>query len=694
MVDNKDLYDPANPTTALDLQIANFANTGVAEVWQLHAPDPNNMTATQIDHLADVTFNGNDVMTNVPKQSVTIFIIRPKAQNANAPTITTVQPTTVMTAGGTSVTITGSNFTGATAVSFGGAPATTFTVNSATQISATAPAHAAGLVDITVKTAAGTSATSAADQVSYVNATNPGVFDFAMSGFTVREGAGSVTITVTRSNGSDGSATVNYTTQDATAQAGVRYTAATGTLTFAQGDVSKTFTISILDDSVIRGTEQANLLLSAPTGGATLGAQAGAVLTIQENNGTAAQEFLADMYLDLLGREIDPSGLSARTAVLDQGVSRPQVVAGLETSNEYRDRVVRQLYQKYLQRGADDSGLSMFASALASGATQEAVAAALIGSSEYFSNRGGGTNDGFLAALYQDALGRAIDPSGKTTFEQSLSLGASRTQVAAQILASGEYDQDLVNGYYERFLKRPADSSGSTTFVGQLQAGGRDEGVIASLIGSHEFFVYNNPFVAHIYRDVLQRPVDPSGLAAGTQLLDSGSTDGQVARQLQGSNEYQTLLVNEAYSKYLHRAVDNSGLASRLGQLAGGATQEQVLTDLAGSQEYFDKRGGGTNDGFLSALYQDILGRAIDPSGQTSFEAALAQGATPAQVAAQLFASAEYQQHLVNGIYATYLHRTADSGGLAFFAGQLANGDRDEDVLAQILGSQEYFSLP
>jgi hypothetical protein len=119
-----------------------------------------------------------------------------------------------------------------------------------------------------------------------------------------------------------------------------------------------------------------------------------------------------------------------------------------------------------------------------------------------------------------------------------------------------------------------------------------------------------------------------------------------------------------------------------------------VFTDLAGSQEYFDQRGGGTNDGFLSALYQDILGRAIDPSGKAAFEQALANGITRAQVAAQLFASAEYEQNLVNGYYATYLHRTADPGGLAFFSGQLANGTRDEDVLAQMLGSQEYFSLP
>jgi hypothetical protein len=60
-------------------------------------------------------------------------------------------------AGGTTVVLTGTALTGATAVSFGGTPATSFTVNSASQITAVAPAGAAGTVQVTVSTAGGTS---------------------------------------------------------------------------------------------------------------------------------------------------------------------------------------------------------------------------------------------------------------------------------------------------------------------------------------------------------------------------------------------------------------------------------------------------------------------------------------------------------------------------------------------------------
>ncbi|OAN63896.1 hypothetical protein A7X12_19030 [Sphingomonas sp. TDK1] len=65
--------------------------------------------------------------------------------------------------------ITGTNLSGATSVSFGAAPAPGYTVNSTTQITATSPAGT-GTVDVRVTTAGGTSATSAADQFTYVAA--------------------------------------------------------------------------------------------------------------------------------------------------------------------------------------------------------------------------------------------------------------------------------------------------------------------------------------------------------------------------------------------------------------------------------------------------------------------------------------------------------------------------------------------
>ena len=83
------------------------------------------------------------------------------------PTVTSVTPNNGSTAGGTSVSIVGTNLSGATAVSFGGTAAATFSNVDATHVNATSPAHAAGQVDVTVTTGAGTSGIVAGDHFTY-----------------------------------------------------------------------------------------------------------------------------------------------------------------------------------------------------------------------------------------------------------------------------------------------------------------------------------------------------------------------------------------------------------------------------------------------------------------------------------------------------------------------------------------------
>ena len=86
------------------------------------------------------------------------------------PVVTSVSPNTGNHLGGTTVTIKGAGFTGATAVHFGATAATSaITVNAAgTQITVSAPAHAAGAVDITVTVGATTTNTSSLDVFTYV----------------------------------------------------------------------------------------------------------------------------------------------------------------------------------------------------------------------------------------------------------------------------------------------------------------------------------------------------------------------------------------------------------------------------------------------------------------------------------------------------------------------------------------------
>src|SRR5207244_7836553 len=122
----------------------------------------------------------------------------------------------------------------------------------------------------------------------------------------------------------------------------------------------------------------------------------------------------------------------------------------------------------------------------------------------------------------------------------------------------------------------------------------------------------NPAFVAQVYLDVLHRMADQGGAATFTNALDQGASRTQVAQDITRSLEYRIDVVENLYSRLLHRAVDLSGLIVAVQFLEGGGTDEQLAATIAGSVEYFQNRAGGTNDGFLQALYQDGLGRAID----------------------------------------------------------------------------------
>ncbi len=117
---------------------------------------------------------------------------------------------------------------------------------------------------------------------------------------------------------------------------------------------------------------------------------------------------------------------------------------------------------------------------------------------------------------------------------------------------------------------------------------------------------------------------------------------------------------------------------------------EQLASVIVSSDEYF-QQSGGTNDGFLAALFQDALHRGIDDSAKAAFEQALSHGATRAQIADHLFASQEYRRDEVQSLYQQALDRDADPTGLAYWADQLAHGVRDELLLAALLSSQEFF---
>ncbi|WP_281660333.1 putative Ig domain-containing protein [Microvirgula aerodenitrificans] len=206
------------------------------------------------------------------------------------PTLTQVTPPTGSTAGGTTVTLTGTNLTGATAVSFGGSAASSFTVNNATTITATTPAHAAGAVNVVATTSNGTATLTngytyalpapTAGAVSTTVAANS-----SANPITLSLGGGAATSVAVASAASHGTATASGTSITYTPTAG--YSGAdsfTYTATNASG-TSSPATVSI--------TVSAPTLVLSPASGALAGGSTGSAYstTISTSGGTAPYSY-------------------------------------------------------------------------------------------------------------------------------------------------------------------------------------------------------------------------------------------------------------------------------------------------------------------------------------------------------------------------------------------------------------------
>src|SRR5439155_567399 len=146
----------------------------------------------------------------------------------------------------------------------------------------------------------------------------------------INENGGSAIITVSRTGSSSGAVSVNVATSDGSATSFQDYIPVSGTLTFLNGEVSKSFTIPILDDLLVEGNETINLTLSNPAGGATLGTPSTAVLTILDNDvaqSSSLLQFSAATY------SIIENGGSATITVNRTGGSNGTVSVNYATSN-------------------------------------------------------------------------------------------------------------------------------------------------------------------------------------------------------------------------------------------------------------------------------------------------------------------------------------------------------------------------
>jgi hypothetical protein len=289
---------------------------------------------------------------------------------------------------------------------------------------------------------------------------------------------------------------------------------------------------------------------------------------------------------------------------------------------------------------------------------------------------------------------------GGPSFQVLIGVGATGIDLAGATLAgtaTGFAPNDtvlLVSNqsavpFIGTFTNGSSATLGSLGFTIGVNSGNANKDVVLTAQGT-----LNQIYVSNLYAVLLERPVDPTGLNSWSLQLDLGVSRQEVVSSIMTSPEYLTLQVTKLYQTLLGRQPDQLGLTSYVQFLQQGGTIRDLKSSFFGSPEYFQVRGNSTNDGWLTAVYLDVLGRGVDPSGVAAWTMQLAQGVSRQAVATSIQLSPEATNRLVEGFYLQYLGRPADPIGLQSFASDLSAGGSEESVISGMVTSDEFYKRP
>ena len=169
----------------------------------------------------------------------------------------------------------------------------------------------------------------------------------------------------------------------------------------------------------------------------------------------------------------------------------------------------------------------------------------------------------WLAAVYQDLLGRPIDTGGSDYWANRMGGGLSRSNVAHQFASSKEWSAVVIDDLYAEVLGRTPDAAGRQYWINRLAAGTPTSQIVASFFASDEYFVQaggtNRAFVRELYQAILARDPDAGGHDYWTARLDGGEPRGTLSSQVFTSYESGGRRVDGLYATLLGRTPDAAG---------------------------------------------------------------------------------------------------------------------------------------
>jgi len=431
----------------------------------------------------------------------------------------------------------------------------------------------------------------------------------------------------------------------------------------ATANVPGTFAYSPAAGALLAaGTQTLHVTFTPTDPTSYAGATATQVVTVLSG---ANQSYLQQIFPLVLNRTVDSGALSAYLAAMSGGLTRSQVYANLIASTEFANRQIDpaiRLYYAALARLPDYAGLWNWSNALSAGVlTLTGAADQFAVSPEFTLKYGNLDNTGYVQQLYRNVLGREADPAGLADWVGQLDGGASRGTILVGFSESTEFknnlsDQVEILRLFFLLKQSMPTATQMQTWIEFLKGYGQTETLLAQAALP---IATNADYVQAVFHGFLRRDADAGALSTFGDALAAGTiSHGGLVETVMDSTEFNLFVapVARLYISALLRVPDEAGFDNWVAYVRAGNSLQMTADAFAGSAEFTNRYGAMSNTDYVTALYENILGREPDPAGLADWVGQLGAGtATRSQILIG-FAQSQEAMHLFAPTVRTFLH--------------------------------------
>jgi hypothetical protein len=184
--------------------------------------------------------------------------------------------------------------------------------------------------------------------------------------------------------------------------------------------------------------------------------------------------------------------------------------------------------------------------------------------------------------------------------------------VAQQIVNSPEGLANFVTQQYQTFLDRTPVSVEVNGWVNVMQQGLTREQMQEAVVLSPEFINMHGGlgtgWMTALYQDFLNRLPSQAEVNGWMGQLALGVPASLEVPDFATGPEREAIVISSDYLHLLGRLPSANEIGLWQVNLQNGLNQAGMEASIAGSLEFFEHN-GGTNSGFIAAMYQDLLGR-------------------------------------------------------------------------------------